>query len=221
MTRNKQTVALLLASVCISRGCTAGSALPHDGDATPDAASEVAEGGGFGTFDGSVALGEQSPGQATLEFLVDPARPFCDQTSSCEPGPVHIMLLTADGQPIGALPPATCSATPPPCEQVCRGPQNSCITSICASGAVAFAGQVMNWDGAYQEQVACGTTTCVRSRFVPAGHYLARMCASPGTLSPSDGIQPASCTPAGSTECVTVPFDIPAPDVVVGQLPAN
>jgi hypothetical protein len=75
------------------------------------------------------------------------------------------------------------------------------------------------WDGAAVSQSTCGNKmTCYQPGFVKAGHYVARMCATPGTIIPSDGGLP-TCTATGPVECVEVPFDIPGSSTVEGTLP--
>ncbi len=56
----------------------------------------------------------------------------------------------------------------------------------------------------------------VRSR----GTYVARFCATPGTLGTSDGGPPV-CTPTGPQECVEVPFAFPSSQPVVITLPTD
>jgi hypothetical protein len=53
----------------------------------------------------------------------------------------------------------------------------------------------------------------------PAGHYVAKMCATPGKLATADGGFPSTCTATGPIECIGVPFDFPGPSPIVGTLP--
>ena len=66
----------------------------------------------------------------------------------------------------------------------------------------------------------CGNhVSCLEAAFAPAGHYVARMCATPGDLRTADGGFEPTCTATGPIECVDVPFDFPGPSPVVGTLP--
>jgi hypothetical protein len=76
------------------------------------------------------------------------------------------------------------------------------------------------WDGATHSTSTCGNNvSCYQPGFAPAGHYVARMCATPGNLTPADGSVRSTCTATGPVECVDVPFDFPGPSPVVGTLP--
>ena len=60
---------------------------------------------------------------------------------------------------------------------------------------------------------------CYQPGFAPAGHYVARMCATPGTITTADGGFPSKCTATGAVECVDVPFDFPGSSPIIGTLP--
>jgi hypothetical protein len=62
--------------------------------------------------------------------------------------------------------------------------------------------------------------SCTRSRFAPAGNYVARFCATPGTLGTSDGGAPV-CTATGPEECVEAEFVFPSSRPVIITLPTD
>jgi hypothetical protein len=66
----------------------------------------------------------------------------------------------------------------------------------------------------------CGMgNSCYQPNHVAPGRYVARMCATPGTLSPPDAGFQSTCTASGPAQCADVPFDYPGPTPVVGKLP--
>jgi hypothetical protein len=84
------------------------------------------------------------------------------------------------------------------------------------------------WDGSYVENGGCGPTgpaagpslACVSREFASPGMYVARFCATPGTLSaPDGGFQ--TCAATGPQECVEVGFAFPATQPVVIALPTD
>ena len=94
-----------------------------------------------------------------------------------------------------------------------------CPGIACITQGVPVTTKDYPWDGSAFATSTCGAKmACYQPGFVPAGHYVARMCATPGTLS-SDGGFPQTCTPTGPIECVDVPFDFPSAPLVLGQLP--
>jgi hypothetical protein len=54
----------------------------------------------------------------------------------------------------------------------------------------------------------------------PVGTYVARFCATPGTLGTSDG-GAQSCAVTGAQECVEVQFDFPSSQPVLVALPSD
>jgi hypothetical protein len=150
----------------------------------------------------------------TFRLLLPSTRSFCDQLETCQFSASHISFSTTTGQSlqIGTQWCATiCSAqcTPSPCPGI-----------PCAiGGGVAVTTVEQTWDGSYYESSTCGQgMACVIPRHVPPGHYVARVCATPGTLAESDG-GPPSCMATGPQECVDVPFDLPGPSPIEVSLP--
>jgi hypothetical protein len=86
---------------------------------------------------------------------------------------------------------------------------------------MAFTGTQVDWNGDfYYAMSKCGMNmTCYEAGHVVPGQYVARMCGTPGTLTPAAAGAPPSCAASGPAVCVDVPFDFPGSGVVVGQLP--
>jgi len=80
-------------------------------------------------------------------------------------------------------------------------------------------GPTMQWDGTIYPVSSCGMgTTCYDQLHAAPGHYVVRMCATPGTLSSPDAGFQSTCTASGPIQCVDVPFDYPGTSPVVGHL---
>jgi hypothetical protein len=78
----------------------------------------------------------------------------------------------------------------------------------------------LTWDGTSAMASTCGNNmACYRPEAAPPGHYVARMCATPGNLTTADARFPSACTSTGTEECIDGPFDVPGPSPVVGTLP--
>ena len=78
----------------------------------------------------------------------------------------------------------------------------------------------LSWDGSIYPTSTCGNNvSCYQPGFAPAGHYVAKMCATPGTLKTAANGITSTCTATGPVECVDVPFDFPGASPVVGTLP--
>jgi hypothetical protein len=169
-------------------------------------------GSGGGVDGGGPRLISKSPGTVTLKLVLPAAKTFCDQSSTCATD-AHITVLDSSGQPV--------PSGIPFCSTLCS---SACMPSPCPGFACIAQGfpvvtKEYPWDGSAFATSTCGAKmTCYQPGFVPAGHYVARMCATPGTLS-SDGGLPQTCTATGPLECVDVPFEFPSATPVVGQLP--
>jgi hypothetical protein len=152
-----------------------------------------------------------SPGTVTLRLDLPATSSFCDM--SCGGGGQHITILTRDGKavPIQA----------PSCVAVCAA---TCLPVACPVGGaclytgVAVTGAELKWDGSMYPTSTCGSgATCYRPTFAPAGKYIARMCATPGTLGRPADSQPI-CKATGVQSCVDVVFAFPGSGVVEGTL---
>jgi len=150
-----------------------------------------------------------SPGTVTLRLLLPQGQAFCDVFEGCS-GVTHVVVGRESGN---WLP-----SNPGPCGGIeCS---SSCAPGTCNAGACPPAGIAlslpvtnveMTWEGSYVDWSACGGgTRCYIPRFVPAGRYVARLCATPGTTS-ADGI---TCMQTGPQECVETTFDLPGPSPV-------
>src|SRR4051794_8520684 len=164
-------------------------------------------------------LGDQpasSPGTVTLRLLLKSAEVFCDQVQPCGTA-AHVAIRNDDGHWLRTEK-GWCAT---PCSQEC--PHPSCSTIACAGPGtgVEISKIEQTWDGAYLESSYCGDTiACYTPRFALPGHFVARMCATPGALSTS-GTGPPACTALAPSKCVEVPFDLPGPSLVEAFLPSG
>ena len=95
-----------------------------------------------------------------------------------------------------------------------------CLGIVCASEGLAVQTSELVFDGTSFTTSTCGDkTACLQPEIVPSGHYIARMCATPGTISAGDAGSPTTCTASGPVECVDVPFYFPGPSPIEGKLP--
>lgn len=177
-------------------------------DRTTDSGTDKPEDSGPAT--------DASPGTVTLRLVIPTDRSFCDQGTVCE-GQRHISVLTAAGASVGTEIPwcaTICSSAckPPPCPGIACIPQGLTVKTF-----------EIQWDGSSFKGSTCGNnTTCYQPTVAPPGHYVARMCATPGTIAtPDGGGGPSTCTATGPVACVDVPFDLPGSNgtVVQGTLP--
>jgi hypothetical protein len=198
--------ALLTGLLVAAVGCGSVSPANQDG------------GGGAGGSGGSGVAGMggaagRSPGSVTLRLVIPPSHSFCDQTTGCG-GTSHISILNGAGHELGLSTPwcsTICSSTcrPSPCPGIACFPQGEAVKT-----------SEFPWDGSSYGTSTCGNKmACYVPEVAPAGHYVARMCATPGNLTTADGGFPSTCTATGPVECVDVPFDFPGPSPIVGTLP--
>jgi hypothetical protein len=178
--------------------------------------------GSLGTG-GAGGAGPPSPGTVTLQVTLPPGQTFCDENPSCT-STQHLWLTTASGEPLTlggfgcGVNCETCAAIP------C--PETATIACLAGNWGVAVTNSGVTWDGSYTESGTCeprgasAAIACTSSRFAPAGKYVARFCATPGTLSTSDG-GAAVCTATGPQECLEMPFAFPSSLPVVITLPRD
>jgi hypothetical protein len=92
---------------------------------------------------------------------------------------------------------------------------------------VAVSDYSFTWNGSYTESGSCAASigalalACADSKVAPAGSYVARFCATPGTLTAPDGGGAQVCTTTGPQECVEIRFDFPSAQPVVITLPTD
>ena len=144
-----------------------------------------------------------SPGTVTLELFAPADRSFCDGFDTCTGDTaVHISVLTLDGSTIGD-PIGECT---PECGTACNTscPVEKIPACIGYQTGAAFMHASLQWDGGYDVNGTCGGhgSACFMHRYVAPGRYLARMCATPGTLVPGDGGVPIRPLPGGDTTFV-------------------
>jgi hypothetical protein len=156
--------------------------------------------------------GTCSPGTVTLRLVLPASRSFCDQVNGCA-APTHIAIVTTSGQAI-TTDVASCT---PQCSGQCQ--PLFCGSCLPPHGEALTTEYVFTWDGATYSTSTCGAgVMCYQTQFVPGGHYIARMCATPGNVTTADGGLSSMCTATGPAECVDVPFDLPGPSPVEGKL---
>lgn len=196
-----------------------------DGPAAVPADGAAGGGGAAGGSGGSAGVGgtgggagpdaaASSPGTTTLRLRLPAGLSYCDMGVTC--GSLsHISIRRIGGESVNIDDrffdcPVQC--------RTCMRP--ACPGVACLPTADPFTGQQLTWDGTVYERGACGPARmqCQQDRsFVPAGRYLAVMCATPGVVQRPDGGMP-TCMRTGETECVEVPFDLPSGMVVEGSL---
>lgn len=170
-----------------------------------------AGGGGGHAGTGGTPHNETSPGTVTLRFTAPPSA-YCDAT--CGSPLQHITIYTLGKEPV--------TTAFPFCSTMCS---NNCQPVGCPAGGaclltgLAVTSAELQWDGRAYEMSTCneGHVACQQLTFVPAGTYIARMCATPGMVSTSPDGTPV-CTASGSLECVDVSFDLPGKSLVTGSL---
>jgi hypothetical protein len=222
MRRIPHLLALSLFSVagCLGGSLGGGTGGTHGTGGAPGTGGVPATGGAFGT---GGAGGSGSPGTTTLQIVLPPGRTYCDENASCS-STEHLTIVTTSGQPLSlygfgcGIDCSTCA--PVPCPEI--------PVIACPAGKVGVSVDSYNftWDGSYTEQDACepsgssAAVSCYASKFAVPGTYVARFCATPGTLSPTDG-GPPYCTATGYEECVEVAFAFPASQPVTITLPVD
>ncbi|HXJ19329.1 MAG TPA: hypothetical protein VMT03_03780 [Polyangia bacterium] len=173
-------------------------------------------GGSTGTG-GATSLG--SPGQVTFVLTTPPATSFCDQ-HTCGGGNLHLSILTTDGTEIGWQGADYCL---PSCD-LCNPVACPLLAIFCpAPEGAAYTGETATWNGIdTNNNLTCGDAhmTCSSTKFWQPGGYIARFCATPGTVSQPDGGLPV-CSATGAPVCSDTPFSFPSDGTVTLTLPAD
>lgn len=175
--------------------------------------------GGAGTGAPGGSGGNGGLGTVTLQLVVPATTSFCDQSATCGSRGPHITISTADGKDVPMVGPGCgvfCAA-----DGTCD--QRGCTPGPCAiSQGYVYTGETFVWDETSVGTSTCGAgIDCTTFPRVADGNYVAHMCATPGTLSRSDGGAFPTCTATGPVECVDVPFTVPSAAPVVGALPGS
>lgn len=159
---------------------------------------------------------DASVGTVTFQLAIPSSVGFCDQIGACSGAPAHIVITDGAGRSYDQTAPYFCYCSETTCLQ-------SCLTIFCGGpgDAVAVTAGDQVWNGVYYAASArCGASCGTVPYYVPPGHYLAQLCATPGTMSTPDGGQPL-CTKSGAPVCgPTVPFTYPSDTPIVLTLPA-
>ena len=189
------------------------------GAGSAGASGRAGTNGGAGTGANGGSGGNGGLGTVTLQLVVPTTTSFCDQSAMCGSRGPHITISTADGKDVPMI--------RPQCGVFCGAKgtcdQQGCTPGPCAiSQGYAYTGETSNWDETSVGTATCGAgVVCTTFPQVADGNYVAHMCATPGTLSMSDGGYYPTCTATGPVECVDVPFTIPSATPVVGSLPGS
>ncbi|HLK90237.1 MAG TPA: hypothetical protein VKZ18_10105 [Polyangia bacterium] len=197
----------------------------HGAGGVPGTGGAPATGGAFGTGGAPGTGGSASPGSVVLQIVLPPGRTYCDENPSCI-GVQHLTLLTASGQPVNFGSSLGCGIS---CEACAAIPCPELPVIACPAGpfGVSVESYTLTWDGSYTEQDSCRpsgsslTQSCYASKFAAPGTYVARFCATPGTLALTDGGPAYTCTATGTQECVEVGFLFPSPQPVTITLPVD
>jgi hypothetical protein len=177
--------------------------------------------GGTGGSGGAGGSASTSPGTVTLHFALPPGQTFCDENPSCS-STQHLWVGPSAGQPL-SLGTVGCSTPCSTCLPILC-PEIPVIACPAGSYGSAVTDSDFTWDGSYVESSSCENTSavaisCVAPKFAAPGLYVARFCATPGTLSlPDGGLQP-QCTPTGAQSCVEVSFAFPSSQSIAIDLP--
>jgi hypothetical protein len=157
----------------------------------------------------------RSPGSVTLRMTLAPGTSFCQ---TCDEGD-HITVRSMDGLVI-SIPHGGFS-----CDVDCDtcGRRPCALRPSCPPSVHPTRDQQLAWDGMFSVWSTCGSppVSCSYSiyRFVPPGRYVARMCATRGTIIPYPAQEGGDrCRESGSPECIEVPFDFPSDTPVEGVL---
>ncbi len=182
----------MLALLALSPVACSSASLSLSGGANPDTGT-----GGAGV----------SPGEVRIHVSL-PASQFCDGPG-CE-RPSHVAFTTAAG--------VVLESTFPACAPICSAQcQSSGCTGLCLgdpSNGHGLTGVDALWDGSYYVASTCGgNVTCFAPRFVPAGHYLAHVCVTPGVVDTPDA-GGTVCSVTGPQQCLDVPIDLPGPSTI-------
>jgi hypothetical protein len=204
---------IVLLGVATLAGCGTSSLTGSTGlgGSTGTGGTPTGGSGGGGSAGGS-------PGTITFMLTTPSSVSFCDQLT-CGGGNQHLSIFTADGTelswPAGSGCGVDCaSCSPMPCPQ---------IAILCpASEGVAYTGGTLTWDGSFTATSSCGTahTTCTGPRYAAPGSYVAKFCATVGTVSQPDAGLPV-CSSTYPTVCTEATFQYPAAGTVLISLPAG
>ncbi len=166
-------------------------------------------GGSTGT--GGTVGGSSSPGTVTFVLTTPAGTSFCDQIT-CGGGNPHLSILTTDGTALNWQGGGSCT---PDCDS-CQPVACPEIAIFCpASQGVAYTGGTMTWDGSVTTMSTCGAAhgACARSGFEHPGQYVAKFCATLGTVSQPDAGLPV-CNGNNVEQCIQTTFDFPAAGTV-------
>ena len=212
----------LLCSILLFTGCSTSALVPGGTGGTTGSGTGGTTGSGTGGT-GGAGGSAGSPGTVTLQVTFSSGQTFCDENAACS-STQHLSVMTAAGQPL-TLSPTGCVTSCATCGPLAC-PEYATIECPAGNRGTAVTASTFTWDGTYFESGACEPNgasvaiTCVDTKSAPAGTYIAQFCATPGTLSATDG-GGQLCTATGAEECAQVEFSVPSSQPVVIAFPAN
>jgi len=218
------TLGSLLVSFALA-ACSPGTLGSPTGTGGSTSSGGTTGAGGIPGTGGVPGTGGSSAGTTTFRLTLPPTQSFCDENPSCATTQ-HLWILDSTGQAL-TLGSVGCmlqcgSCTYPPCAEL------PIIACPAGNFGVAVTDSDFTWDGSYVQNGSCSPNgpgagvalTCVEGMFALPGMYIARFCATPGTIDTPDGGTPV-CTSTGPQECVEVGFAFPASQPVVITLPTD
>jgi len=164
---------------------------------------------------GSSGLGG-SPGSVTFVLATPSSLAFCDQLS-CTGGGQHLSIQTTDGTALSWPGGIVCGMDCATCRELAC-PE---LAILCpAPEGVVYTGGSATWDGSFIAQSTCSAahSVCSESRYVTPGRYVAKFCATPGTVSQPDAGLPV-CSASGPLVCTETAFDFPATGTIQLTIP--
>jgi len=160
---------------------------------------------------------DASVGAVTFQIAIPETASFCDQIAACAGAPAHIAITDSAGRAYNQTAPYFCYCNEATCLQ-------SCLTIFCGGPGWGVPVTTVNqvWSGTYYAASdRCGSTCGDVAHYLPPGAYVAQLCATPGTMSTTDG-GTSVCTNTGVQLCGSpVPFTFPSTTPIVLTLPAS
>ena len=210
-----KTLPLLVAILCVGLlGLACSTRLAPKPDGSVGGAAEGGQTGGIAAGSGGMMSTGGSLGTVTLRLNLPSGVAYCDQSTSCA-ALSHISLVSEDGGTINTFWPGCMSTA---CSSACL--PSACPVIYCNPQGFPVTNVEMTWNGSYIGDSKCGDNRdCYLTKYLPAGNYVAVMCATPGTLDAPETGTMQTCTPTGARECIRVPFEFPSANIVDGTLP--
>lgn len=152
-----------------------------------------------------------SPGTVTFVLTTMSDGAFCDQLT-CGGGNQHLTITTPSGDVLNWPGGVGCGTDCSTCRQLaCPELAIACP----APEGVVYKGGTVTWDGSFNATSTCGAanTSCLAPKYAAPGSYVARFCATVGTVTQPDGGLPV-CNTNGFQQCTETTFDFPGAGTV-------